>query len=100
MSETLTDVNEMSASDLRSFAEQSGAWPFEQARQIVARLKKKPKDEVLFETGSEIPEDLAAQLEGKQATAVEAIFPDWEPIGETLIAAPEIGPKLKELLGK
>jgi DNA-directed RNA polymerase subunit beta len=42
--------------------------------------------EVLFETGSEIPEDLAAQLEGKQATAVEAIFPDWEPIGETLIA--------------
>ncbi len=42
--------------------------------------------EVLFETGSEIPEDLAAQLEGKQATGVEAIFPDWEPIGETLIA--------------
>ncbi|HVO49630.1 MAG TPA: DNA-directed RNA polymerase subunit beta [Thermoanaerobaculia bacterium] len=42
--------------------------------------------EVLFETGSEIPEDLAAQLESKQATAVEAIFPDWEPIGETLIA--------------
>ena len=34
----------------------------------------------------EIPEDLAAQLEGKQATAVEAIFPDWEPIGDTLIA--------------
>ncbi len=42
--------------------------------------------EVLFETGSEIPEDLAAQLEDKQATGVEAIFPDWEPIGETLIA--------------
>ena len=40
-----------SASDLRAFAEQSGAWPFEQARAIVARLKKKPKDEVLFETG-------------------------------------------------
>src|SRR6516165_2222541 len=39
------------ASDLRAFAEQSGAWPFEQARAIVARLKKKPKDEVLFETG-------------------------------------------------
>jgi lysyl-tRNA synthetase, class I len=38
-------------SELRSLAEQSGAWPFEQARQIVARLKKKPKDEVLFETG-------------------------------------------------
>jgi len=40
-----------SLSELRAFAEQSGAWPFEQARAIVARLKKKPKDEVLFETG-------------------------------------------------
>jgi lysyl-tRNA synthetase class 1 len=39
------------ASDLLALAEQSNAWPFEQAKQIVARLKKKPKDEVLFETG-------------------------------------------------
>src|SRR5258708_886498 len=39
------------ARDLRSLAEQSNAWPFEQAKQIVARLKKAPKDEVLFETG-------------------------------------------------
>jgi lysyl-tRNA synthetase, class I len=37
--------------DLRMLAEQSNAWPFEQARQIVARVRKKPKDEVLFETG-------------------------------------------------
>src|SRR5205085_985159 len=37
--------------DLRSLAEQSNAWPFEQAKAIVARLKKKAKDEVLFETG-------------------------------------------------
>src|ERR1700746_969823 len=37
-------------SDLRTLAEQSSAWPFEQAKAIVARLKKKPKDEVLFET--------------------------------------------------
>src|SRR5215212_5806530 len=37
--------------DLRSIAEQSNAWPFEQAKQIVARLKRKPKDEVIFETG-------------------------------------------------
>src|SRR5213596_3139348 len=36
---------------LRSLAEQSNAWPFEQAKAIVARLKKKSKDEVLFETG-------------------------------------------------
>src|SRR6201746_325153 len=38
-------------SDLRALAEQSNAWPFEQARAIVNRLKKNPKDEVLFETG-------------------------------------------------
>src|SRR6201747_2849071 len=41
----------LSPGDLRAVAEQSNAWPFEQAKQIVARLKKKPKDEVLFETG-------------------------------------------------
>src|ERR1700744_1846633 len=40
-----------SPSDLRALAEQSNAWPFEQAKAIVARLKKHPKDEVLFETG-------------------------------------------------
>jgi lysyl-tRNA synthetase class 1 len=39
------------AQDLLSLAEQSNAWPFEEARKIVARLKKKPKDEVIFETG-------------------------------------------------
>jgi len=33
---------------LRALAEQSNAWPFEQAKAIVARLKKNPKDEVLF----------------------------------------------------
>src|SRR6478672_4968646 len=40
-----------SPSDLRALAEQSNAWPFEQAKAIVARLKKQPKDEVLFATG-------------------------------------------------
>jgi lysyl-tRNA synthetase class 1 len=39
------------AQELRSLAEQSNAWPFEEARKIVARLKKQPKDEVIFETG-------------------------------------------------
>src|SRR5664280_216924 len=44
-------VTETTAS-LRELAEQSGAWPFEEARKIVARLKKKPKEEeVIFETG-------------------------------------------------
>src|SRR3954453_23335212 len=38
-------------SELRALAEQSNAWPFEQAKAIVARLKKRPKHEVLFETG-------------------------------------------------
>src|ERR1700749_626293 len=41
----------MNPNDLRALAEQSNAWPFEQAKAIVARLKKRPKDEVLFETG-------------------------------------------------
>lgn len=36
---------------LRALAEHSSAWPFEEARKIVARLKKRPKDEVIFETG-------------------------------------------------
>jgi lysyl-tRNA synthetase class 1 len=39
------------AASLRETAEKSNAWPFEEARKIVARLKKKPKDEVIFETG-------------------------------------------------
>ena len=42
---------EASTASLREVAELSHAWPFEEARKIVARLKKKPKDEVLFETG-------------------------------------------------
>ena len=41
----------INAEDLRSVAENSNAWPFEEARKIVARLKKRPKDEVIFETG-------------------------------------------------
>ncbi|HEV2957702.1 MAG TPA: lysine--tRNA ligase [Xanthobacteraceae bacterium] len=41
-----TDRNE-----LRALAEQSNAWPFEEARKIVARLEKHPKDTVIFETG-------------------------------------------------
>lgn len=36
---------------LRATAEQSNAWPFEEARKIVARLKTQLKDEVIFETG-------------------------------------------------
>src|SRR3982074_670654 len=40
-----------SPSERPALADQSNAWPFEQARAIVARLKKQPKDEVLFETG-------------------------------------------------
>src|SRR6516162_719066 len=36
---------------LREIAENSNAWPFQEARKIVARLKKHLKDEVVFETG-------------------------------------------------
>src|SRR5450432_2494280 len=39
------------AASLRELAEQSNAWPFEEARKIVARLARHPKDEVIFETG-------------------------------------------------
>ena len=47
----MTAVTIEDASNLRALAEQSHAWPFEEARKIVARLKKRPKDEVIFETG-------------------------------------------------
>src|SRR4030088_2308906 len=50
----MMSISETAAS-LRELAEQSSAWPFEEARKIVARLKKQPKDqpknEVIFETG-------------------------------------------------
>jgi lysyl-tRNA synthetase class 1 len=39
------------AATLRELAERSNAWPFEEAKKIVARLKTRPKDEVIFETG-------------------------------------------------
>jgi lysyl-tRNA synthetase class 1 len=46
----MTAVAETAAS-LREVAQQSAAWPFEEARKIVTRLKKRPKDEVIFATG-------------------------------------------------
>jgi lysyl-tRNA synthetase class 1 len=46
---TTADVQSLAA--LRELAETSNAWPFEEARKVVARLKKTPKDEVIFETG-------------------------------------------------
>jgi lysyl-tRNA synthetase, class I len=39
------------AAELRAVAESSTAWPFEEAKKIVARLKRRPKNEVIFETG-------------------------------------------------
>ncbi len=47
MSSTSNDA----PANLRELAEASHAWPFEEARKIVVRLKKTPKDEVIFETG-------------------------------------------------
>jgi lysyl-tRNA synthetase class 1 len=47
----MTTAATETVSNLRELAEQSHAWPFEEARKIVARLKKRPKDEVIFETG-------------------------------------------------
>src|SRR3974377_1734080 len=39
------------ATSLRARAEQANAWPFAEARKIVARLEQRPKEEVIFETG-------------------------------------------------
>jgi lysyl-tRNA synthetase class 1 len=36
---------------LRALAGQSSAWPFAEARKIVARLERNPKDQVIFATG-------------------------------------------------
>jgi lysyl-tRNA synthetase class 1 len=36
---------------LREVAEHSNAWPFEEARKLLARLERHRKDEVVFETG-------------------------------------------------
>ena len=47
----MTMAEAPAAPSLRELAEQSNAWPFEEARKIVARLKRQPKDEVIFETG-------------------------------------------------
>ena len=47
----MSQVVESTAQTLRELAEQSNAWPFEEARKIVARLKRRPKDEVIFATG-------------------------------------------------
>ncbi|MGE0752320.1 MAG: lysine--tRNA ligase [Variibacter sp.] len=44
-------VEHLTAPSLRALAEQSSAWPFEEARKIVKRLERMPKDEVIFETG-------------------------------------------------
>jgi lysyl-tRNA synthetase class 1 len=44
----MSDVIDTTAQSLRELAEKSSAWPFEEARKIVARLKKRPKNEVIF----------------------------------------------------
>jgi len=52
MSMTTAEIApQIAPEELKKFAEQSNAWPFEEARKIVTRLKARPKDEVIFETG-------------------------------------------------
>ncbi|MGO9420943.1 lysine--tRNA ligase [Roseiarcus sp.] len=41
----------MSLQSLREAAEVSKAWPFEEARKLIARLERSKKSEVIFETG-------------------------------------------------
>ncbi|MBX6426794.1 MAG: lysine--tRNA ligase [Variibacter sp.] len=47
----MQQVAPIDVKELRALAEQSNAWPFEEARKIVERLKKRPRDVVIFETG-------------------------------------------------
>jgi hypothetical protein len=44
-------IVEAHASELRAIAENSNAWPFEEARKILTRLEHHPKDEVIFKPG-------------------------------------------------
>ena len=44
-------ANAAASLSLQDAARTSAAWAFEQARQVVARLRKSGKDEALFETG-------------------------------------------------
>src|SRR5580704_15100129 len=48
-------IADVPPAELRELAERSTAWPFEEARKIVARLQRAPKaaakDAVIFETG-------------------------------------------------
>src|SRR5438309_2105725 len=48
---TMNIAGDGEGASLREIAERSNAWPFEEARKIVARLKQRPKQEVIFETG-------------------------------------------------
>ena len=41
----------MSSQPLREAAETSKAWPFEEARKLIARLQRSQRKEVIFETG-------------------------------------------------
>src|ERR1700752_572484 len=41
----------MSSQALREAAETSKAWPFEEARKLIARLERSQRNEVIFETG-------------------------------------------------
>ncbi len=41
----------MSSQALRDAAEESKAWPFEEARKLIARLERSERKEVIFETG-------------------------------------------------
>src|SRR6202790_1566019 len=47
----MSTIDAAMPNDLRALAEQSNAWPFEQAKAIVARLNKQPKAAVLFALG-------------------------------------------------
>src|SRR5436309_11593469 len=79
---------EAAAASLRELAENSNAWPFEEARKIVTRLKRKRKDEVIFETGygpSGLPH-IGTFGEVARTTLVRRAFAQMSDVKTRLIA--------------
>jgi DNA-directed RNA polymerase subunit beta len=67
----------------QTLAFQVGASDLERAF-FIADVVDLDTGEVIFEANDLVPEDIAERLDGRNATAVEVFFPDWELTGQTL----------------
>src|SRR2546430_7204090 len=71
---TLFPYTTLFRSSLREVAGHSAAWPFEEARKIVARLQKHPKDTVVFETGYGPSDRKSTRLNSSHSQISYAVF--------------------------